>query len=82
MADSRISVRLDPEIHRRLDEAVTATGKTESELVRDALAAYFQQHPQPENCLELARRHDLIGCAKQLPHDLSTNPKHFEGFGG
>jgi Arc/MetJ-type ribon-helix-helix transcriptional regulator len=81
MADSRISVRLDAEIHRRLDEAVTATGKSESELVREALAAYLQQRSQPESCLDLARQHDLIGCARQLPPDLSTNPKHFKGFG-
>ncbi len=81
MAGSRISVRLDDETHRRLDEAVTATGKSESELVREALAEYFQQHSQPESCLDLARQHNLIGCASQLPPDLSTNPKHFEGFG-
>ncbi len=80
MADSRISVRLDAKTHRRLDEAVTATGKSESELVRDALAAYFQD-AQPGSCLDLARQHDLIGCAKHLPPDLSTNPKHLEGFG-
>jgi ribbon-helix-helix CopG family protein len=79
MADSRISVRLDAATRRRLGEEVTATGKSESELVREALAAYFQE--EPENCLTLASRHDLIGCAAGLPPDLSTNPEHFEGFG-
>ena len=24
----------------------------------------------------------LIGCVKNAPADLSTNPKHMEGFGG
>lgn len=81
MADTRISVRLDEDLQRRLDEEVQVTGKNESELVREVLAAYFARHPRPENCLELAQRHKLIGCAGNLPPDLSTNRKHFEGFG-
>jgi hypothetical protein len=31
------------------------------------------------SALELA--HDLIGCLKGLPKDLSTNPKYLEGLG-
>jgi Arc/MetJ-type ribon-helix-helix transcriptional regulator len=81
MADERISVRLDEDTQHRLDAEVRATGKNESELVREALAAYFRRRPHPENCLELARRHRLIGCAKRLPSDLSTGRHHFEGFG-
>jgi len=60
---------------------VRASGKKESEVVREALAAYFHRRPRPESCLELARRHRLIGCAQDLPPDLSTNRDHFEGFG-
>jgi dihydroorotase len=65
MSDSRISVRLDEDTQRRLD----------------ALVTYFLNQPAAENCLTLARRHGLIGCAKRLPADLSTNRDHFEGFG-
>ncbi len=79
--DPRISVRLDSVTQQRLAEEVQATGKNESEVVREALADYFQKRPKPENCLELARRHRLIGCGKRLPPDLSTNRQHFEGFG-
>ena len=79
--DLRISVRLDGETRQRLDEEAQATGKKESELVREALAAYLRQRPKRESCLELARRHHLIGCGKRLPSDLSTNRRHFEGFG-
>ena len=79
--DSRISVRLDSDTQQRLDEEVQATGNNESEVVRQALAAYLGKRPKPENCLALARRHRLIGCGKRLPPDLSTSRQHFEGFG-
>jgi len=81
MANDRISVRLDVETQRRLAAEAQATGKNESELVREALAAFFCGRPAPESCLELARRHRLIGCAEGLPPDLSTNKDCFEGFG-
>ena len=41
MSDPRISVRLDDDTQRRLNEEVQATGKNESELVREALAGLF-----------------------------------------
>jgi Arc/MetJ-type ribon-helix-helix transcriptional regulator len=78
---ARISVRLDQETQQRLTDEVLATGKSESDVVRQALRTYFRKRSRPESCLELARRHRLIGCAKQLPPDLSTNRRHFEGFG-
>jgi hypothetical protein len=81
MTDSRISVRLDAATKRRLEQEIHATGTSESELVRAALAAYFQKHSPSPNCLELAEQEGLIGCAKRLPSDLSTNRKHREGFG-
>ncbi len=79
--DPRISVRLDTDTRQQLDAEVQATGKNESDVVREALCAYFRKRPRPESCLELARRHRLIGCAKRLPADLSTGRRHFEGFG-
>lgn len=81
MANDRISVRLDKDTQRRLRDEARATGQSESDLVREALSAYFRRRPRPESCLELARQHGLIGCGKQLPADLSTNRRHFEGFG-
>ena len=79
--DSRISVRLDGGTRRRLDEEARAAGKNESDVVREALDAYLRKRPRPESCLELARRNRLIGCARRFPPDLSTNRRHFEGFG-
>jgi hypothetical protein len=34
-----------------------------------------------ESCYDLAARLGLIGIAKDTPPDLSTNPRHMEGFG-
>jgi hypothetical protein len=36
--------------------------------------------PHP-SCRDLAERLGLIGAAKGMPADLSTNPEHMEGFG-
>jgi predicted transcriptional regulator len=81
MASMRISVRLDADTERRLREEAQAAGKNESEVVREALALYFAGRAQKVSALELARRAGIIGCAKGLPADLSTNKRYFEGFG-
>jgi Arc/MetJ-type ribon-helix-helix transcriptional regulator len=81
MIDQRITVRLDQDTKRRLEEEVTSSGSTESEVVRAALSIYLAKKAPASSCLELAKRHGLIGVSKKLPADLSTNPAHFEGFG-
>jgi predicted transcriptional regulator len=81
MNNSRITIRLDEETERRLREEALAAGKNESDVVREALAAYLTRPERRENALEVARRAGVIGCAKGLPADLSTNKDHFEGFG-
>ena len=81
MASARISVRLDSHTQNRLKEEVTASGRSESEIVRLALLAYLSKGPKRESCFDLAKRHGLIGAVKGLPPDLSSNRDHFEGFG-
>jgi hypothetical protein len=66
---------------RRLKEKALATGKSESEIVHEALAAYLARSPQPGTALEVARRAGIIGCAAGLPPDLSTNKDYLEDFG-
>ena len=41
----------------------------------------MQQRTPRETCLDIAKRLGILGSAKGLPADLSTNPKHMEGFG-
>ena len=81
MATVRISVRLDADTERRLRQEARAAGKNESDVVREALGLYFAGRAQETSALELARRTGIIGCARGLPADLSTNKSHFEGFG-
>ena len=81
MAITRLSVRLDKKTHQRLLKETRVTGKSQSELVREALADCFEACDQKESCLDLARGHGLVGRAKRLPDDLSTDPTAFEGFG-
>jgi hypothetical protein len=81
MDSTKISVRLDGVTEQRLRQEARSAGKNESEIVRDALAAYFARRRQGKSALTLAQQAGVIGCAKGLPPDLSTNKEHFEGFG-
>jgi len=81
MNNTRITIRLDEHTGRRLRAEALAAGKNESEVVREALTAYFTRTPQRATALEVARRARVIGCAQGLPPDLSTNKDHFKGFG-
>jgi len=52
-----------------------------SDIVRQALEEHMRSRTPSPNCRDLAERIGLIGSAKGLPADLSTNPDHMEGFG-
>ena len=80
-AGGRISVRLTPKLTARLKREVSSLGKSESTVVREALERYFKRKTERESCYDAAVRLGIIGCAKGLPRDLSTNKKYFKGFG-
>jgi hypothetical protein len=50
--------------------------RSESAVVREALERYLVAQPSHVSACDLANRAGLIGCAKGLPKDLSTNPKY------
>ncbi len=54
MNSARITVRLDPKTERRLKEEALASGKNESEVVRDVLAAHFSRSPKTATALDVA----------------------------
>jgi len=56
-------------------------GKSESELVREALEAYLAKTGDELSAYAVADRAGLIGCLRRAPKDLSINRSHFEGFG-
>ncbi len=81
MASNRITVRIPSELTARLRSSSRARGASESELVRAALETYLS-HPSAERtAFELAQEAGLIGIAQNAPRDLSTNRRHFAGFG-
>ena len=81
MKEYRISVRLNSALRRRLEATAIRTGKPESSLVREALERQLSRSEAGETAYDLALRAGLIGAVKGGSRDLSTNPRHFDGFG-
>ena len=86
-----MNVRLDPKDERDLETLASLSGKDPGELLRELLHEAIAErkrngeteHPKDgdETLYEALNRQGLIGCVEGLPADLSTNPKHMEGFG-
>jgi hypothetical protein len=56
-------------------------GQTPSEIVRAALENYLDHGIRVKSAYDVAKEAGIIGCATGGPKDLSTNPRHMEGFG-
>jgi len=77
----RITVRVEDRLKQALEAEARAKGVRPSDVVREVLEAHLgARAPQP-SALDLARDAGLIGCAKGLPADLSTNRDHLDDFG-
>jgi predicted DNA-binding protein len=81
MADHRISVRVSRHLGQRLRQRSKLKGVPESELVREALESYLPAPQKVQTAYDAAVALGVIGCAKGLPKDLSTNAKYLKGFG-
>jgi len=83
MASERITIRVPAELGQRISKRSRMKGQTESDLVREALEGYFRNGRAGEerSAYELAAEAGLIGCVRRAAKDLSTNRRHFEGFG-
>jgi Ribbon-helix-helix protein, copG family len=77
----RINVRVDKRLKEELEAEAKEKGVQPSVIVRQALEEHMRSRTRRANCRDLAERLGLIGAAKGLPADLSTNPEHMEGFG-
>ena len=75
-----ISLKIPEDLAARLAAAAAESGRSKSEILRDALAQYLggSVGSDPVSFASLAS--DVIGCAEG-PVDLSTNPDHMEGYG-
>jgi len=76
-ASVRISIRIPAELRERLERE----GRSVSEVAREALSEHVAKTGKQETCYDLALRLGVIGSAKNAPRDLSTNRRHFRGFG-
>jgi metal-responsive CopG/Arc/MetJ family transcriptional regulator len=76
-----ITVKLPEELEAQLDVAAKRRQTSRSEVIRQLLEQGLRKPRQTEaaSCYELAK--DLCGSVKGVPRDLSTNKRHFEGFG-
>ena len=81
MATDRISIRLNPDLRRRLEKQAASRGASESEIVREAVEAYLQGGEGTVSCYDLALKAGIIGRIKQSATDMSTNRRHFRGLG-
>jgi Arc/MetJ-type ribon-helix-helix transcriptional regulator len=80
--DSRITVRLSAKLRSRLRDAVRRGGTRESDFVRAAVEGRLAEQDRAATAYEHAKRAGLIGAVRGASSDLSTNPRHFDGFGG
>ncbi len=76
----RINVRVERPVKQRLEADARQRGTSPSAIVRQLIEEHYRQ-PAAENCLELAERLGVLGSIKGLPPDLTSNPRHMEGFG-
>ena len=81
MASHRITVRVPKTLGALLRDRSRAKGQTPSDLVRIALETYLGRGDGSIRPMTWRRRQGLIGCVRRAPKDLSTNRRHFEGFG-
>ena len=82
MPSLRLSIRIGPELERRIRHRARVAGRRPSAVVREVLEQHFAEQGSAPSCYDLAREAGVIGCATDAPPDLSTNPHYFEGFGG
>lgn len=81
MASQRLTVRIPGHLDTRIRDKVRSSGQTPSDVVRVALENYLKEHGGSGSAYEAAKTAGLIGRVHRGPRDLSTNKKHFEGFG-
>ena len=87
MATNAQDILLTDEQRRTLAELAERAGRPWYEVLSDAIRSYRPSADNggagagEESLFDGLKRRGLIGVVKGGPPDLSTNPKHMEGFG-
>ena len=75
-------MRIDPALEKRLADYAAERNKNPSAVIREALERFLPPvDEQQETAYDIFQRVGFIGSVEESPGDLSTNKKHFEGFG-
>ena len=82
----RTTVEIPDELFRRAKAQAALAGRRFKDLVAEALRRYLEAPDAgPVRAKEEPSVHDLMkdlcGIVEDAPPDLSSNPKHLEGFG-
>jgi hypothetical protein len=77
----RINVRVESRLKKELEAEAREKGVRPSDIVRQVLEQHLRGRTAKPNALELAERLGILGSARGLPADLSTNREHMKGFG-
>lgn len=84
MAVDPQEIALSAEQRRQLAELADRTGRPWPDLLAEAIESYRPQNG-PSSAAKRGSFYDamkdIIGIVQGTPADLSTNPKHMEGFG-
>lgn len=76
-----LSLKVPETLDRKLSAVVKRRGMQKSAVVREALERYMDESREIRKGSFLDLAGDLVGCVKDAPADLSSNPKHLESYG-
>lgn len=76
-----LSFKVPAALDRKLAAVVRRRGLNKSALVREALERYLDETLEVRRGSFLDLAGDLVGCVRNAPVDLSSNPRHFADFG-
>ena len=76
-----ITIPISLTLEKRLKEVAKIRQTSEQELIVEAVEHHLEQFVLPRTCYDLAIELGVVGTGTNLPSDLSTNPKYFDGFG-
>ena len=76
-----LSFKVPASLDRKLNAVVKRRRVKKSTVVREALAQYLVDAPEARRSSLLELAGDLVGCVKDAPADLSSNPRYLDDFG-
>jgi predicted transcriptional regulator len=74
-----LTLKVPSELAAKLKAVAARKRVPKSQLMREALGTYLSKHKVKPSLYD--RMKNGIGCIKSGKGDLSTNPKHLEGYG-